>query len=159
MVNAKTIGQLCKAVQALGKSLTVVFTCWLQVNRLTGQPQSLWDMKSVREVLQLSGINMAALLERHEVMTACQQQLDKMPKPVGMALLTPSTSTLTAGDCCLCLDPLYLYHRHLLTLLCMIQNGKASTRSSGNVRLCRLLTRGKQTVHVLDVCTVHLHLI
>lgn len=75
-----------------------VVTCCLQVNRLRGQPQSLWDMKSVREVLQLSGINMAALLERHEVMTACQQQLDKMPKPVGMAALTPSTCTLATGD-------------------------------------------------------------
>ncbi len=50
-------------------------------------------MRSVRELLQLAGINMAALLERHEVMTACQHQLDRMPKPVGLALLRPFTCT------------------------------------------------------------------
>ena len=77
---------------------SIVFACCLQVNRLRGQPQSLLDMKSVRKVLQLSGINMAALLERHEVMTACQQQLDKMPKPVGRALLITSTCTPATGD-------------------------------------------------------------
>ena len=52
-------------------------------------------MRSVRELLQLAGINMAALLERHEVMTACQHQLDRMPKPVGLALLRPFTCTPT----------------------------------------------------------------
>ena len=41
-------------------------------------------MKTVREVLQRSGVDMAALLERHEVITACQKQLDKLPRPVGM---------------------------------------------------------------------------
>lgn len=43
-------------------------------------------MKTVREVLQRSGVDMAALLERHEVITACRQQLDKLPGPVGMPL-------------------------------------------------------------------------
>ncbi|KAL0048479.1 hypothetical protein WJX82_004224 [Trebouxia sp. C0006] len=65
------------------------------VNKLRGQAQSGWDMRSVRELLQLAGINMAALLERHEVMTACQHQLDRMPKPVGLALLRPFTCTPT----------------------------------------------------------------
>ena len=41
-------------------------------------------MKTVRSLLQGSGVDMAALLERHEVISACQQQLDKLPKPVGM---------------------------------------------------------------------------
>jgi len=54
-----------------------------------------WDVRSVRELLQLAGINIAALLERHEVMTACQHQLDRMPKPVGLALLRPFTCTPT----------------------------------------------------------------
>ncbi|KAA6428792.1 MAG: hypothetical protein FRX49_01667, partial [Trebouxia sp. A1-2] len=65
------------------------------VNKLRGQAQSGWDMRSVRELLQLAGTNMAALLERHEVMTACQHQLDRMPKPVGLACLRPFTCTPT----------------------------------------------------------------
>lgn len=44
-------------------------------------------MKTVREVLQRSGVDMAALLERQEVITACQQQLDKLPRPVGMTFI------------------------------------------------------------------------
>ena len=53
---------------------------------LRSQPQSEWHMKTVREVLLRSGVDMAALLERHEVITACQQQLDKLPRPLGMDL-------------------------------------------------------------------------
>ena len=67
--------------------------CSGQVNKLRGQPQRQWDMQTVRGLLQLTGVNMAALLERHEVMTACQQQLDMMPKPVGLALLRPVSCT------------------------------------------------------------------
>ena len=59
---------------------------WMQVNVLRSQPQSGWQMKTVRGVLQRAGVDMAALLERHEVISACQQQLDKLPKPVGRSL-------------------------------------------------------------------------
>ena len=55
----------------------------MQVHILRSQPQSEWQMKTVREVLQRSGVDMAALLERHEVLTACQQQLHKLPRPEG----------------------------------------------------------------------------
>lgn len=68
-----------------------------QVNTLRGQQQREWDMRTVRELLQLAGVNMAALLERHEVMSACQQQLDKKPKAVGLALLQPKTCMSSAG--------------------------------------------------------------
>lgn len=41
-------------------------------------------MKTVRTVLQRAGVDMAALLERQEVITACQKYLDLMPRPVGV---------------------------------------------------------------------------
>ena len=56
----------------------------MQVYILRSQPQSGWHMKTVQSLLQGSDVDMAALLERHEVISACQQQLDKLPKPVGM---------------------------------------------------------------------------
>lgn len=68
----------------------------LQVHILRGQPQSEWHMKTVREVLQQSGVDMAALLERHEVISACQQQLHKLPRPVGVA----SIMLLTVSHTC-----------------------------------------------------------
>ena len=61
-----------------------------QVNLLRGHPQSGWDMRTVRELLQRVGVNMAALLERHEVIAACQKQLDQLPQPVGLALHRPA---------------------------------------------------------------------
>lgn len=57
-----------------------------QVNLLRSQPQSSWLMKTVQAVLQRAGVDMAALLERQEVISACQQYLDRLPRPLGMTL-------------------------------------------------------------------------
>ena len=94
-------------------------------------------MRAVREVLQRAGVNMAALLERHEVVAACQQQLQKLPKPVGPALhrvaaattkrtcsafvcsdFVCSTSVLTTtgiSTVTLCYNCLYFKGSHLLS--------------------------------------------
>ena len=69
-----------------------------QVNVLRGQGQNRWDMRTVRELLQRVGVNMAALLERHEVIAACQKQLDQLPPPVGLALYRPAGADTTGTN-------------------------------------------------------------
>lgn len=68
------------------------------VNLLRSQPQSSWLMKTVRAVLQRAGVDMAALLERQEVISACQQYLDRLPRPLGACAKVRTSKAVYAAS-------------------------------------------------------------